>query len=102
MAEPTCDVNNCDKNTNKPEHFQCPFESVRTVIQDFAMGDKKLQWQISLTREHPEPENSKNSETLWICRGLPSDYNAIFFAAQNHSKGVKLTPEDSAILTREL
>ena len=60
-----------------------------------------------LTREDPEPENSKNSETLWIYREFPPDYNAIFFTAQNHTKGVKLTPEDSAIflfyfLTRNL
>ena len=51
----------------------------------------------TLTREDPEPGNSKEPETLWTCRGPPPDYNAISFAAQIHSKGVKLTPENSAI-----
>ena len=65
------------------------------------VGDRKL------TGEDPDPENSKNSETLWICRGCPSDCNAIFLCCPNSLGGVKLTPENSAIfrfcvITREL
>ena len=54
-----------------------------------------------LAREDPESENSKKSETLWICR-IVGDFLLIttqyLFAAQIHSKGMKLTPENSAIL----
>ena len=46
----------------------------------------------------PNTKIKKNCETLLICREFPSDYKAIFFAAQIHSKGVHiLTPEDSII-----
>ena len=43
-----------------------------------------------LTREDPEPENSKNCETLWICRGFPPEYNAIFVFCPNSLEGVEI------------
>lgn len=64
MTESICNVNDCNKNINRAEHFQCPFERVRTVIQDFAMWDKKLQWQISLSSRYEDQDPLR-----WTKRG---------------------------------
>ena len=45
-----------------------------------------------LTRKDPEPGNSKNSETLWICRGFSPGYNAIFFWWSNSLEADEINP----------
>ena len=52
--------------------------------QEFQVKKRYSGFVISgLTREDPEPENSKNSKTSWICRGFPPDYNTIFVYYSN-------------------
>ena len=61
-----------------------------------------------ITRKDLQSRNSKTDEASGTCRRyIGTQYYVIFFAAQIHSKGVKLTPENSAIfqycvITREL
>ena len=45
-----------------------------------------------LTRQDPEPGNSKNSETLWIYREFPPDYNAIFFCCPKSLQVGEINP----------
>ena len=55
----------------------------------------KISWKsinVALTREVPESENSKNSETLWTCREFPPDYNAIFVCCPNSLEGGEINP----------